>query len=57
MAAVTLRMGEARDATAESRLLERAIAGDRDAFDGLVRVHFAEVYGLIHRLVAAPEEE
>ena len=49
------RMGEATTAS-DARLLERARAGDRGAFDDLVRRHFAEVYGLIHRLVGNHED-
>ena len=47
------RMNEAVD---QARLLARARAGDRSAFDALVRAHFAEVYGLLHRLVGNHED-
>ena len=48
-------MGDGSTAS-DARLLERASAGDRGAFDDLVRRHFAEVYGLIHRLVGNHED-
>ena len=48
-------MGDASTAS-DARLLQRALTGDRGAFDDLVRRHFAEVYGLIHRLVGNHED-
>jgi len=48
-------MGEGLRAS-EARLLERASAGDRAAFDDLVRGHLGEVYRLIHRLVGNHED-
>jgi RNA polymerase sigma-70 factor, ECF subfamily len=56
MAGVGTWMGETRDARAEARLVERASGGERGAFDALVRLHFAEVYGLLHRLVGNHED-
>ena len=56
MPALTIRMGRAGDARAEGRLVERARRGDRAAFDSLVRLHFQEVYGLVHRLVGNHED-
>lgn len=38
------------------RLVERARAGDRDAFDELVREHFALVYAMLHRHVGNHED-
>lgn len=40
----------------EAPLIERAQAGDRAAFDGLVRMHFAEVHRLLLRLVGNHED-
>ena len=39
-----------------ARWLERARSGSREAFDELVRAHFAEVYGLLHRMVGNHED-
>jgi RNA polymerase sigma-70 factor (ECF subfamily) len=40
----------------EPRLVGAARAGDRDAFDRLVRAHFAGVYGTLFRLVGNHED-
>lgn len=61
MASATTWMGETwmretRDASSEARLLERAIGGERAAFDSLVRLHFSEVYRVVHRLVGNHED-
>ena len=45
-----------RDGTLEADLLERAREGDRGAFDGLVRLHFARVYALLFRMVGNHED-
>lgn len=37
-------------------LVERAQRGDRDAFDELVRLHFASVYSMLHRHVGNHED-
>ena len=37
-------------------LVERARAGDRDAFDELVRLHFAPIYSMLHRHVGNHED-
>ena len=42
--------------TDERALVERAKAGDAEAFDGLVRAHFARVYAVAHRLVGNHED-
>lgn len=40
----------------ESRLVERARAGDRDALEELARLHFGSAYALLHRLVGNHED-
>lgn len=51
------RMSEApADQRLERRLVHRARGGDREAFDTLVRQHFAEVYGLLFRMVGNHED-
>ena len=40
----------------ESGLVERARAGDRDAFEELARQHFGSAYALLHRLVGNHED-
>lgn len=37
-------------------LVERARAGDRDAFDELVRLHFTPIYSMLHRHVGNHED-
>jgi RNA polymerase sigma-70 factor (ECF subfamily) len=39
-----------------ARWVERARSGNREAFDELVRAHFAEVYGVLHRMVGNHED-
>ena len=60
MVGLTARMGRLRGGdgptASDARLLEQARGGDRGAFDELVRRHFAEVYGLLHRLVGNHED-
>ena len=46
----------ALDATREAAWVERARAGDQQAFDDLVRAHFARVYSLLFRLVGNHED-
>ncbi|MBK7874287.1 MAG: sigma-70 family RNA polymerase sigma factor [Planctomycetes bacterium] len=45
-----------REAADVEALVRRAQSGDRDAFDALVRAHFAAVYAFLHRLVGNPED-
>jgi RNA polymerase sigma-70 factor (ECF subfamily) len=40
----------------ERRMVERARAGEREAFDELVRRHYGRVYGLAFRLAGNPED-
>lgn len=50
------RPSRSRDAERESRWVELACAGDDEAFDALVRAHFARVYSLLFRLVGNHED-
>lgn len=51
------RMSEApADQRHEKRLVTCARGGDREAFDALVRLHFAEVYGVLFRMVGNHED-
>ncbi len=43
-------------ATAEAELLDRAREGDLDAFDALVRLHFARVHALLFRMIGNHED-
>lgn len=40
----------------DARLVERARAGDREAFDELVRRHFAPTYRMLHRRIGNHED-
>jgi RNA polymerase sigma-70 factor (ECF subfamily) len=53
MARTLETMGEA---AAEQGLIRRARAGDRGAFDALVRLHFAAVYAFLHRMIRSHED-
>jgi RNA polymerase sigma-70 factor (ECF subfamily) len=44
------------DALPEATLVERARAGDRAAFDALVRRHFGAIDRMLHRLVGNAED-
>lgn len=44
------------DAAAVAALVARAKAGDRSAYDALVRAHFLDVYSFLHRLAGNPED-
>jgi len=44
------------DALPEATLVERACAGDRAAFDALVRRHFGAIYRMLHRLIGNAED-
>lgn len=47
---------EMREAAEEQALVRRARAGDRQAFDGLVRLHFGRVYALLFRMLQNHED-
>ena len=44
------------EAATDASLIERARAGDREAFDELVRRHFAPVYRMLHRRIGNHED-
>ncbi len=44
------------DAAHQAQLLERARQGDLDAFDSLVRLHFARTYTLLFRMIGNHED-
>jgi RNA polymerase sigma-70 factor (ECF subfamily) len=44
------------EVASDARLVERARAGDRDAFDELVRRHFTPVYRMLHRRIGNHED-
>lgn len=45
-----------RDTAGEADLIQRARAGDRGAFDDLVRLHFHRVHALLHRMLDSRED-
>ena len=50
------RAPRAIDAAQEAAWVERARAGEAEAFDQLVRLHFARIYSLLFRLVGNHED-
>jgi len=53
---MTRTLDEMREAATEQALIRRARSGDRDAFDALVRCHFAHVYAFLHRMIGSHED-
>ena len=54
--AATTAGAEAVPEAAEADLLARARRGDRDAFDGLVRLHLPRVWGVVWRMLRQRED-
>lgn len=53
---MALSLDAMREAADEQALVLRARAGDREAFDELVRLHFARVYAFLHRMIGSHED-
>ncbi len=54
--AATTQGDEAVAAAAEAALIDRARRGDRDAFDGLVRLHLPRVWAVVWRMLRQRED-
>jgi RNA polymerase sigma-70 factor (ECF subfamily) len=51
-----MREARGEQPAVEQALVRRARAGDREAFDGLVRLHFGRVYALLFRMLQNHED-